>query len=275
MFFAARRKPLRFSLKLMLILVSILCLFLGRYVNYVNQVFRQKSAVAYIQKIGGRVRYDSIRNAPGWIVNRCGEDWFQQVDSIDLSNTPTTDEDLLRILPPLQHSITILKLSGTKITDLAFERIKRAEALNYLDLSDTSVTGSGLYRLANLKKLESLDLMRTKVTDTTSSALAELKSLKYLRLGGNDITSLTMPYLKSLRLLNSLSLGATKIDDSGLKFLDNLPWLTYIGSKNTNVSDKGRDHLERLMKKNRETQDGGNGSRFRGSSWRALNEGSH
>ncbi len=86
-----RRRWLRFSLRTFLIVLTILCVWLGWYLHRVEQ---QRAAVRWVRENGGAVRYDyefdsddkfidaSQPPVPKWLVDMLGVDYFVSVVSV-------------------------------------------------------------------------------------------------------------------------------------------------------------------------------------------------
>jgi hypothetical protein len=197
---APKRRWLQFSLRTLLIFVTLCALPCSWLAMKLEQAKRQREAVAAIKKVGGSVGYDwqfdgngsflSNAQPPGPMWLRCllGDDFFQSVYSLtyfgptlitnpslchlddlsqlkklDLDNTQSTDDDLehLKSLGQLRE----LSLIGTPTTDAGMEHLKNLDQLQELRLDDTLVTDVGLECLTGLHQLQTLRLYRTQVTD--------------------------------------------------------------------------------------------------------------
>ena len=176
-----KRRWYQFSLKTLLVTLTLLCLGPGGYVAYEqNKVRRQKGAVEAIEKLGGVVGYG--RNVPGrsaMLRQILGDDTIGMVESVDFWNpSQVTDADLVQLarLPRLKH----LQLDNSQVTDAGLKHLAGLENLSGLTLYNTQVTDAGLVHLAGLKGLRHLSLYRTQVTD---AGVAELqKSLPNCRI---------------------------------------------------------------------------------------------
>lgn len=109
----------------------------------------EAAAVAAIEKLGGKVEFDS--KAPE-----------SPVIKVYLHGTAVTDSDLT-VLPKLTQ-LQNLFLGKTKISDAGLEHVKGASHLKTLSLNGTAVTDAGLKQLADLKELKTLNVQETKVT---------------------------------------------------------------------------------------------------------------
>ena len=117
----------------------------------------EAAAVAFIQKLGGKVEF-------------VGEGKDQRVFKVYLHNTSVQDADLavLETLPKL----TNLFLGKTQIGDAGLLHLLKSGDLQTLSLNSTRVTDEGLKSLVTLTKLKTLNLQETKVTN---DGLAELR----------------------------------------------------------------------------------------------------
>ena len=91
------RKGLRFSLRAMLLLTTLFCIWI---VHISNQAFRAQRAIEFLEgaQVGGRVK--SYRDAwyanltPEWLQNGIGKEYFRTPTAIDLEiRLNTTDSD--------------------------------------------------------------------------------------------------------------------------------------------------------------------------------------
>src|SRR5262249_58443110 len=159
------RKRFVLSLRSAMLLVLLSGLWMGWRVNRAND---QRRAVAAIRRAGGGVSYDyqfsvsrGYRNrnarpwAPAWLRNRLGDEFFQEVTSVQFLNRPLTDHDLapLARLDCLEE----LAISGAPITDAGLKYIANLKELRTLHLWETAViTEAGIAHLRSLTKLTTM-----------------------------------------------------------------------------------------------------------------------
>jgi len=165
-----RKRLFRFSLRTMLVVVTVLCVLLGWKVYQVN---KQKRVVAWVWDMGGAVVYDYedykfdeecvwVGTGPGlpgpdWLCELVGVDYFATILMVGLSNTQVSDLSPLENLTNLEQ----LFLLNTPISEVS--PLAKLTRLKTLDLGHTQVTD--LSPLANLTKLKTLWLNDTNVTD--------------------------------------------------------------------------------------------------------------
>jgi hypothetical protein len=253
---------LRYSLKTLLLLATVVSLWLGYITHRAKQ---QKQVVEEILSSGGRVtfahermenRADGARmydpslqpNVPRWLVRTLGPDYFRKVDSVSIINAPVTDDWLAQLdkLPALDA----VTLRGTNVTANGIARLRRLSQLEQLDLQRmTSVTDETLRSIGAALELTHLNLDGCHlVTDEGVQYLAPLTQLKSLLLSHSRITDAGLAHLSRMTKLNSLYLGGTKITDDGLAHLAHLKELYWLDLRGTKVTDAGLQHLLGLTK---------------------------
>lgn len=121
-----------------------------------------------------------------WLRGFVGDDALGEVVSVNLSDTPATDEDLMHLV--VLSSLERLVLNDTKITDDGLRYVSQCRALRELSLWDTAVTDQGLRHLSRLRELESLSLVGTQVSDAGLSEVASMPKLKRLMLNHTAVT---------------------------------------------------------------------------------------
>jgi hypothetical protein len=146
----------------------------------------EKSAIAAIEKLGGRVLYvakDSKEYNVTITKNLFNkEKGFTGADAkllAELGNAveisfqhPDADDSWIAPIRGLSK-LKRLHLEKTKITDKALDAVGAIGSLEYLNLYKTAVTDGGLGKLKNLKKLKTLYLWQTKVTEAKAKDFQE------------------------------------------------------------------------------------------------------
>lgn len=90
----------RFSLRAFLVLLTILCIWLGKISV---EARKQREAVAWVRKHQGEVRYDTTfdrptakyaehaSSVPEWLQELLGEDYFRTVSHVTIFKAPLND----------------------------------------------------------------------------------------------------------------------------------------------------------------------------------------
>lgn len=232
---AGRPRRLQFSLRFLLIAITIFSVWLG---VRVNQARRQREAIAHLTVLNARVvyahqsadgRYDRPWNpkaqpaAPAWLREWLGDDYFVSPTGVTVVNLAPTDADLaaLAALPTLR-CVTVAGGSGSSTR---------------LDWS----------QLTSLRKLEMLRLYGPPIDDEGVAQLRTLTNLKTLVLGSTKITDRSLTHVTRLSRLENLELPHTAVTDTGLKALYDLPRLKRLNVLDTRVTDGGIAELEGVL----------------------------
>ena len=248
-----KRRWFRFSLRTLLVVVVLLCLPLGWFAARLRDAERQRKAVEAIRAAGGAVKYDyqeaggwgAEPNAPAWLREVVGDDFFSDVVEVHLLGTTFGDESMehLKRLTNLNG----LGLNDTQVTDAGLDHIKRLPSLEALYLGGTDVTDAGLKSLKGLKTLEVLSLCDTEVADAGLVHLQTMTNLKSLVLSRTQVTDAGLEYIKGLTHLEDLVLSETQITDAGLMHLNGLTNLRTMLLSDTQVTEEGIEELRKAL----------------------------
>ncbi len=205
-----KNRRLRFSLRTMLVVVTVACVFLA---SKVRQAERQREAVAWVKETGGEVCYDfefddardSIGHstifgrfipraeAPGpkWLRETIGLDYFATVVFVVLGDVEVCDISSITSLQAV--SFLSVDFGGTDLTPLA-----KMANLEWLMLSGRSI--NDLSPMGTLTKLKGLSLCCPSARDL--SPLANLTELQDLDLRGTPATDVEVAELQYLCIGN-------------------------------------------------------------------------
>jgi Leucine Rich repeat len=211
-----QRRWYQFSLRTLLVVITVLCVGPGGYVAYEQQKARQqKGAAEAIQKVGGDYHRDEtipLRSAGMRFL--LGDDRFGHVCSVwFFCPSKVTDVDLLHLrhFPHLRE----VEFGGREIDSR--------------DPGTILVTDRGLDHLAALTTLKQLSLDDTEITDAGLARLAGLTELKFLSLDGTHVTDAGLAHLSGFEKLTGLSVDRTSVTDRGIqKLSDKLPYLPLV-----------------------------------------------
>ncbi len=193
----------RFSLRMMLLTVTLFSVWLGIVASRAN---RQKRAAAMVREHEGYVWYDYMCNedgidtvsrfrepsGPKWLRDFIGLDYFATVYYVSRFPADSDSIQALDDLPSLRH----LVLVGTGVTDSTLDHIDRLTQLKELDLWNTQVSDEGLKHVEGLTQLERISLYEDTITDIGLQHLKGLTHLKYLHVGHTKITAHGVQELK-------------------------------------------------------------------------------
>jgi hypothetical protein len=168
----SRHRWFRFSLRAMLLMVTLLCMWLGVTANRANQ---QRRAAERIKAAGGDVGYDyeidenhnwrhddPSAPSPKWLSDIIGVDYSATVVDVHLHDL---DDDSLAALVSLPHLRSLVIFDGPNVTDARLERLQELPRLERLQpwMCDR-LTDAGLQHLAGLKHLSHLIVSGAKIT---------------------------------------------------------------------------------------------------------------
>ena len=164
----------RFSLTTLLVVVTVICCWLG---YQVNKAERQRRQVAQIRAAGGLVTYRLDRNAsleeldilpgnpplpgPNWLHGWLGVDYFFTVDSIRLYKS--VPQDVLKNLADLQGIEHVDFMGSGTLTDDDLPCIMRVSSIRGLTLDGKKLSTAGVMSLASMKQLRALWINHNRV----------------------------------------------------------------------------------------------------------------
>jgi hypothetical protein len=236
-----RRRWLRYSLRTLLVFITVFGVWLG---IKVDQARRQKRAVEQLLASGVQVGYKhqyvngsfdpSIElNVPKWAQGLCGEDFFQTVtgvgfaprDIAPLGNPEeqtahkVTSADLacLADLPRLER----LGFYNVNFDEDASEFLRAIKSLKGASFVRTNVGDELLRQLSHSRRLEWLDVSGPRVSDDGLVALSGLSTLKRLGLDHTATGDRGLAAFKACRQLSDLSVGS-QTTDAGLQQFESL-----------------------------------------------------
>ncbi|MEM9412732.1 MAG: hypothetical protein AAGA30_16590 [Planctomycetota bacterium] len=245
------RKWKSFSVKTMLIFITVFACWLGWYIPRVQ---RQKEAVEWVESIGGSLQakafYDFEIMDPGtfaykrnatspihqWLVNSLGIDFFHSVHHVLLNVEPSIDDpSKLGGFPRLRMvqigrtnaqdlssfaslgEIEAIDISGSNISSL--RGVENCRRLRYLSVVGPVASVEPLRELRQLRRLMIFGYSSNQLADLTP--LENSTDLNMLEVYGSDVSDLSP--LSSLDSLQKLNIGSTQVKDlSPLVALKNL-----------------------------------------------------
>lgn len=183
----SRTKPirtrLRFTLRLLLAVVTVLCICLAVWTHRARE---QRRLVGRISTSGGKVKYDSELSIPTLFITWLGDDYFR-----DIVEAEICDAALLSELPRL-HMLECLHINSHQVTDDDFAPVARLRRLKGIDIygdyedPNTQIGDRSLALLAELPVLELVNLESSRVTAINLTLLTRSKSLGKLYVASPD-----------------------------------------------------------------------------------------
>src|SRR5262245_11768449 len=144
-----RRRPFQFTLRALLIGVTLAAALAFTWRTYVEPYRRQRETMQAIKELGGTFQ---TAEAPKWMTRLWGAD-FQNVTAVNIADFDAP-EALLRQIASLPELRT-LAVGGLNFTDDHLRRLQRLSYLSGLVLDSTGVSAEGLTALPTaMPKLE-------------------------------------------------------------------------------------------------------------------------
>lgn len=165
-----RRRLFRFSLRTLLLFVTITSVGFGYLAVKVRQAERQRAAVGAIRKAGGLIYYDYQMVAVGKAIGSPkppGPAWLRKCFGIDF----LADVKHVHIVSGLTSGPN--QPVSVNFTDAELVHLQELAKLEGLGLGYTDVTDAGLVHLQGLTQLKDLDLGATRTTDQGCQKLQE------------------------------------------------------------------------------------------------------
>ena len=225
--YGGKRRWFRFSLRTLLLAITIVAVWLGLTVNAAR---RQRAAVNALQGSGVTVMYDYMETAPRtwstsgepsgpeWLRKTLGMDYFHHPVYASVRSRPEPDEEVIGALNALPRLKTLLFM-GDSISDETFENLQPMENLEELHITAAQVTDHGLKQLLKFPQLRWLILNDLPISDAGCATLAQLAQLEELRIYGSDVSDESLIHLKKLHKLRRLTITKTRITYEGAEEL--------------------------------------------------------
>jgi hypothetical protein len=185
-----RRPWLRFSIRTLILTISLICAVLGFCAAYIDDYRQQSRSLAVVDRLQGRAETIPA-NGPHlerWLVTRIlGSDAYVRVILVEL-NDKEVDDEVLDSLGGLIH-LRSLALDRTDVTDAGLPTLSQLPSLTSLSLRFTSVSDEGLKVVGDLPNLAWLYLTGSRITDASIDQLVRLKNLKELYIRWTYVTN--------------------------------------------------------------------------------------
>jgi hypothetical protein len=241
---------LRFSLRALLIAITVLGAVLGLVGNEANRLRLHRQAERKIRELGGW--YGSITGdaygaswGPAWcpVIRDSLYGDFEYVWFNSTDNAGLRDEDLAVLKHPPR--LRDLQIVAPLLTDEAMVHVEKIESLRELTLYQTQITSRGLRRLRRIP-LEKLVIAGSAVTDETLEALEAFPNLRKLMISESSVTDVGLTQLAHVPNLEKLFLADNPICDSGMYSVAKLKRLYELDLIGLAITDEGIPPLATL-----------------------------
>ena len=238
---------IRFSLRELLALVTVLAILLAFGGNRMRSARRQRHLITLIQWYGGEDHHDfNFRNAtermvrvpntdfcpalpgPVWLRKCIGDEYFVNVAEaffFDKSSHRVLDDAMLLDFAEAIRAQTLPRPRGLVFADVLVTDVGLTSLSTFPDLTSLhiincpDVTDAGLMHIELLTKLRRLDLRGSSVTDRGLARLSHLKELRELSLKRTAVTDGGLAHLVGLTNLKWLGLSDTSVTIAAIKTL--------------------------------------------------------
>lgn len=258
-----KRRWFRFSLRTLMIFVTIASAAFGWLGVKVRQALLQKEAAGEVLTLGGEVLYDyQFTNGdwdakvtlpgPAWLQNIADGHFLKNAVGINFWGFSPDDQrrkvaaqEVPSILPRFPK-VQWLDLNGLPISDEGLMHLEGMTQLKNIHLINARVSDAGLVHLSRLTNLQGLSLTGARVTDAGLEHLQAMTQLRTLSLTNCGVTDRGLTKLQHCTELESLDLLRSNITDGGLAYLRRFKQLQWLRLSDTQVSDVGLAQLEVL-----------------------------
>lgn len=272
-----RRRWLRFSLRFLLVLLTLFAVAAGWFMN---RVHKERRAISDLERLGGQISYEDehrLKDDPMpepttfrklvrllWDANSADpcEVYFterfvsdealailanlQRVHTLYLDGSSGADSALLQLEG--HRGLRAVSARSANISDAGISHLSRLPNLVWLEINNNKITDAGLRHVAGCSQLECLHVAANRITDVGLRHLTRLNNLQELNISENQITDKGLHHLATLNKLRVLDLHATEVTNTGLAELGQFPALEVLNIAATNVSDRGLVHLDKLTR---------------------------
>jgi hypothetical protein len=262
---------LRFSLRGLLIVVTLLCVALAWRLHRARL---QKEAVQAIRDGHGWVYYDyqqyDPKNCefdkeatpwePVWLQAQVGIDFFHDVEAVNMSfhgNGIVRRDEKLPDVNIARHLAHLPKLRFLGLTEQATDdegmryigQLRYLEVLLYWDAPQ--ITNAGAVHLTNMPSLRCLHIGSSQIGDRGLATIARLPRLETLSMQCNNFTDAGLAALSGNPRLKDVWVGGlrhrpSRITDAGVLHLAKLPALEELDLQHTHVTLEGLAPLQGL-----------------------------
>jgi hypothetical protein len=186
----------RFSIRTLLLSISLIGVALGIGTLSIDEYRQQARSLAVVQRLQGRVEFIPA-HGPAWqrwlVTTMLGKETYAEAVIVDLS--------------------------GKKVDDATLQQLAGLRFLRELALDRTQITDAGMDTLRSFPRLRSLSLRFTNISDKSTKLIADLPDLLWLYLTHTRISDSSISNFAKLKLIDELYVRWTNITDAGAEEL--------------------------------------------------------
>lgn len=233
-----RRRLTRFSLRTLLIVLTLTSIWLGTRVTVAR---KQNRASAALERMRAEVTYE--KNGQTRVVFGATE-----------PSSPTIIEELRASVFPERVVRVRLYASwnsgAAKKGDEIMKCLGALPHLRSLSFSGVSIANEDLRHLSNHKQLATMYLESSKLDEQNVDFLRDLP-LEWLCVARTRFADKSLASLRDMHTLEYLDVTRTKVSDAGLAYLEGLPNLKVIILRRTLVTREGYQALQKKLPNSR------------------------
>ena len=240
----------RFSLRSLLVVVSVLAIALAGFAYWRDAKRREAAAADWLLDHGASVAHVDgrpLEQRPLWVQRLAmmmPEYCLLTVYWVDFPKD-TTDAELV-ILDDLPNLTTLHLDHAVNVTPAGLTHLRSLKRLEVLYLKQTPAGDAGLAHADHLHNLKEIWIEVSGITDASMPWIASNRNLTHLDLDGTQITDNSLPLLAKLEHLEVLALRGTPTTAQGLSQLNQLPRLKHLYLRDTAIDDEGLRQLEKI-----------------------------
>ena len=235
-------RSLRFSLKSLLLFVTLFCIVIGYVGSQLAHVAQQRTAVLAIRATANcQVLYDyQWDQHNGWV-------------AIDSGKYPADATPLLRRLFGDDFCCSTVVRCDGDLRAGGFSQIARLSSIQRLSLENAHFAEDDFALLARLRNVVDINLAGTSFGDAGAAHLPNCRNLKDLNLDGTNVSDVGMKSIGDSTRLEELVLSGTAVSNAGLEYLGKMTSLRLLvlgggqyESHPMPIDDRGLVHLRGL-----------------------------
>jgi len=255
------RRWFRFSLRTVLLAITIVGILLGMFCARYQRAARQKETVELLTAMGATIDYgdwkvvdlknpfkkERVTRGPEWLRQRLGSHFFDRVDTVALRCDSKSVEsgDLTLALQRLRELRHLRELSfswGTHLKKEDFRLIGDLQQIEELRFYKTDIDDASAAQLSRAHGLRTLRLSEVSISNTGIETFSELPHLEEFILSTSELW-----WIDSPDIIPSPD-SRRYVTDQTVKLFDRFPKLRNLRLYNTAVTNEGIKTLSNLKK---------------------------
>lgn len=240
----------RLSLKTLLVLATLFCLFVGwRATAYI----RHRHAIDALLAGGIELSYPHAVEQPSSLVDRLRKaigphPWLMTPNQIRIDDADVNHETLANLeeLHGIEHVSVGSPHGDAEILSLLGSRSELRSVVLEGEQTPTKADSDGLSALSEASQLQMLALVNVPLPSTGLAFLSGCPQLEELAVAGIPVDDGHLSTIANCYQLKHLAFPGAEVSGHGLQQLESLPRLAYLDLRDANVSGSGYEAIGRL-----------------------------